>query len=383
MAGGLSFELIDSEEEKFVPTIKVIGVGGAGGNAVKNMIHHGLEGVEFIVVNTDLAVLELNPAPTKIQIGKKLTKGKGAGGDPEIGRRAAEESEKEIRDYLKDADMVFIAAGMGGGTGTGASPVIAEICKSLDILTVAVVTRPFSFEGMHRLKVAEKGIEELSKYVDTLITIPNDRVISLGSPQENFQNMLKKADDVLYYAVKGISELILKPGYINLDFADVKAVMQGTGAFALMGVGESSGEKRAEEATYLAISSPLLDDVSISGAQGVILNISVNPQTFSIGELQTITGIVSKEVDPQAKFYWGLVYDESLGDLLRVTVIATGLRSPEEENEVPEEQEEKVVNIAEGLKKREVKEREIDFEEDLVLDEETLDIPTFLRRNAD
>jgi len=374
---GISFELLD-EEVKVQPNIKVIGVGGAGGNAVANMIKNKLTGVEFIAANTDYRVLELNPAPIKIQLGKNLTKGLGAGGRPEIGRQAAEESEREIRDILKDADMVFIAAGMGGGTGTGAAPVIAHICKDLGILTVAVVTKPFSFEGRFRMKIAEQGLAELAKYVDTLITIPNDRLITLGSPQEKLADMFKKADDVLYYAVRGISDLILSPGYINLDFADVRAVMSESGGMALMGMGEAVGEGRAEMATQMAIYSPLLEDLSISGAKGVLLNISVHPDTLTIQETQIITGMVAKELHPDAKVYWGVVFDETLEEALRVTVIATGL----EGSKPVEEKSEKVVNIEEGIKKKEIKERKRKLTVEL-FDEEVLDIPTFLRRNAD
>ncbi|HAA83406.1 MAG: Cell division protein FtsZ [Thermodesulfobacterium commune] len=373
----ISFELIE-EEIKLQPNIKVIGVGGAGGNAVANMIRNKLSGVEFVVANTDYKVLELNPAPIKIQLGKKLTNGMGAGGKPEIGKRAAEESEKEIRDVLKDADMVFIAAGMGGGTGTGAAPVIANICKELGILTVAVVTKPFSFEGRHRIKIAEEGLAELSQFVDTLITIPNDRLLTLGSPHERLAEMFKKADDVLYYAVRGISDLILSPGYINLDFADVKAVMSDSGGMALMGMGEAAGEGRAEIATQMAVYSPLLEDVSISGAKGVLLNISVNPENFTIHETQIITSMISKEIHPDAKVYLGVVFDESLGEVLRVTVIAIGLESTKKE-----EKNGKVVNIEEGVKRREEREKVAKLEEDSLEDTDVLDIPTFLRRNAD
>ncbi|MDK2861362.1 MAG: cell division protein FtsZ [Thermodesulfobacterium sp.] len=373
----ISFELLE-EEIRVQPNIKVIGVGGAGGNAVANMIRNKLSGVEFVVANTDYKVLELNPAPIKIQLGKKLTNGMGAGGKPEIGKRAAEESEKEIRDVLKDADMVFIAAGMGGGTGTGAAPVIANICKELGILTVAVVTKPFSFEGRHRIKIAEEGLAELSQFVDTLITIPNDRLLTLGSPHERLAEMFKKADDVLYYAVRGISDLILSPGYINLDFADVKAVMSDSGGMALMGMGEAAGEGRAEIATQMAVYSPLLEDVSISGAKGVLLNISVNPENFTIHETQIITSMISKEIHPDAKVYLGVVFDESLGEVLRVTVIATGLESTKKE-----EKNGKVVNIEEGVKRREEREKVAKLEEDSLEDTDVLDIPTFLRRNAD
>lgn len=362
---------------KIQPNIKVIGVGGGGGNALGNMIKKGLQGVEFIAANTDYKILSLNLAPIKVHLGRNLTKGLGAGGDPEVGRQSALESEREIREYLRNTDMVFIAAGMGGGTGTGASPVIARICKEMEILTVAVVTKPFSFEGRFRTKVAEEGLEELKKYVDTMIVIPNDRLITLGSPQEKLFEMFKKADDVLYYAVKGISDLILSPGYINLDFADVKTVMSESGGLALMGMGEASGEERAEIATQMAIYSPLLEDLSISGAKGIILNITVSSETLTLQETQIITSTISKELHPDAKVFWGIVFDESLGDLLRVTVIATGLR---EGKEVSTPEKEGLIYIEESLKRKE--ERRKKFSLDFIT-EDLLEIPTFLRRSAD
>lgn len=371
----MAFDMVDQEEIKLQPNIKVIGVGGAGGNAVSHMIKRGLSGVEFIVANTDYKVLSLNPAPIKIQLGKNLTKGLGAGGKPEIGRKAAEESEKDIRDILKDADMVFLAAGMGGGTGTGATPVIASLCKEMGILTVAVVTKPFSFEGKLRMKQAEEGLEELRKYVDTLITIPNDKLILLGAPQERLYEMFKKADDVLYYAVRGISDLILSPGYINLDFADVKAVMTESGGVALMGMGEASGEDRAELATQMAISSPLLDDLSLSGARGLLLNISVHPETLTLQETQYITGTISKELHPEAKVFFGVVFDDTLGETLRITLIATGLER-EKRGEKPSD---KVISLEEKQKKEEIKR----FNWREWLDEDILEIPTILRKSAD
>ncbi|MGC9109473.1 MAG: cell division protein FtsZ [Caldimicrobium sp.] len=369
------FDMIDQEEIKLQPNIKVIGVGGAGGNAVAHMIKRGLSGVEFIVANTDYKVLSMNPAPVKIQLGKNLTRGLGAGGKPEIGRKAAEESEKDLRDVLKDADMVFLAAGMGGGTGTGATPVIASLCKEMGILTVAVVTKPFSFEGKLRMKQAEEGLEELKKYVDTLITIPNDKLILLGAPQEKLYEMFKKADDVLYYAVRGISDLILSPGYINLDFADVKAVMTESGGVALMGMGEASGEERAELATQMAISSPLLDDLSLNGARGLLLNISVHPETLTLQETQYITGTISKELHPEAKVFFGVVFDESLGETLRITLIATGLEREKRE----ERSSEKVISFEDKQKREEFKR----FNWREWLDEDILEIPTILRKSAD
>lgn len=369
--------LNEKEDLKIQPNIKVIGVGGGGGNALINMIKKGLQGVEFIAANTDYKILSLNLAPIKLHLGKNLTKGLGAGGDPEIGRQSALEVEKEIRDCVKDANMVFIAAGMGGGTGTGASPVIARICKELEILTVAVVTKPFSFEGRVRMKIAEEGLEELKKYVDTMIVIPNDRLITLGSPQEKLYEMFKKADDVLYYAVKGISDLILSPGYINLDFADVKTVIGDSGGLALMGMGEARGEDRAEISTQMAISSPLLEDLSITGAKGLILNITVSPETLTLQETQIITSTISKEIHPDAKVFWGIVFDESIGDILRVTVIATGLK---EEREVTTSEREGLIYLDESLKRKEEKRKKFSLE---FITEDLLEIPTFLRRSAD
>lgn len=372
----IPFDLVNQEDIKLHPNIKVIGVGGAGGNAVAHMIKRGLTGVEFIAANTDYRALSLNPAPLKLQLGKELTKGLGAGGKPEIGKRAAEESEKEIREVLKDADMVFLAAGMGGGTGTGASPVIAALCKEMGILTVGVVTKPFSFEGKIRTKQAEEGLEEIKKFVDTLVTIPNDKLILLGAPNERLYEMFKRADDVLYYAVRGITDLILSPGYINLDFADVKAVMMESGGVALMGMGEASGEDRAELATQMAISSPLLEDLSINGAKGLLLNISVHPETLTLQETQFITGTISKELHSEAKVYFGVVFDESLGDLLRITLIATGL---EKEKKLPKESD-NIVSFEEKVKRHETI-KKIDWEE--WLKDDILDIPTILRKSAD
>lgn len=372
----LPFDLLYQEEIKVQPNIKVLGVGGAGGNAIAHMIRKGLVGVDFIVANTDYKALSLNPAPIKLQLGKNLTKGLGAGGKPEIGKKAAEESERDIREILKDADMVFLAAGMGGGTGTGASPVIASICKEMGILTVGVVTKPFTFEGKIRAKQAEEGIEELKKFVDTLITIPNDKLILLGAPTEKLYEMFKRADDVLYYAVRGISDLILSPGYINLDFADVKAVMMESGGIALMGMGEARGEERAELATQMAISSPLLEDLSINGAKGLLLNISVHPETLTLQETQYITATISKELHPEARVYFGVVFDESLDDILRITLIATGL---EREKKISHEGE-KVISLQEKAKKQETL-KKIEWEE--WLKDDLIEIPTILRKSAD
>ncbi len=383
----MSFELLESE---YQAKIKVIGVGGGGGNAVNNMIAKGLKGVEFIVANTDYRVLDLSPAPVKIQLGKERTKGLGAGGKPEIGREAALEAEEDIRQALSGADMVFITAGLGGGTGTGAAPVIARISKELGALTVAVVTKPFRFEGRPRAKVAEKGLEELKREVDTIITIPNDRLLSLSSPKTKLLEMFRQADDVLYYAVRGISDLILFPGYINLDFADVRAVMSEMG-MALMGTGVATGEQRAEEAAKMAISSPLLDDVSISGARGVLLNITAHPETLTMEETQYISDLVAEEAHEEASIYWGVVFDEEAGEELRVTVIATGI-GREEEREEKEEEAAQVINLRPEPKKEEPRTQTLAAsvarkKRPRILErlpsEEELEIPAFLRRKAD
>ncbi len=386
----MSFEFVETEHQA---KIKVIGVGGAGGNAVKNMISKGLKGVEFIVANTDYRVLDLSPAPLKIQLGKELTKGLGAGGNPEVGKEAALEAEDEIREALSGADMVFITAGLGGGTGTGAAPIIARISKELGALTVAVVTKPFSFEGRPRAKVAEAGLEELRREVDTIITIPNDRLRALASPKAKLLDMFKQADDVLYYAVRGISDLILFPGYVNLDFADVRAVMSEMG-MALMGTGVATGENRAEEAAQMAISSPLLDDVSIAGARGVLLNITASPETLTMEETEYISELVSKEAHEEAKIFWGVVFDEEAGEELRVTVVATGIGakeevSPAELTEAPslEVVSEKVERLEPRPIEKKKEARASMRRRPRILDrlptEEELEIPAFLRRKAD
>lgn len=304
--------------------IKVVGIGGGGGNAVNNMICSSLKGVTFIVANTDIQTLNRSRAEHKIQLGVKLTKGLGAGANPDIGMDAALESVDMIRKMLAPADMVFVTAGMGGGTGTGAAPVIAQVAKEMGALTVAVVSKPFYFEGKKRLLQAEKGAAALADVVDTIITIPNDRLLSLASSKKAaFLEMLKKADEVLYYAVKGISDLIMVPGLINLDFADVKAVMSEMG-LAMMGTGIAKGEGRAREAALKAINSPLLEDVSIDGARGVLLNITCAPD-MTIDEVSEAAGIISEAAHEDAKIFFGTVFDEDAGDEMRITVIATGI----------------------------------------------------------
>jgi len=305
--------------------IKVVGAGGGGSNAVDNMICSALKGVTFITANTDMQALSKSKAEFRLQIGEKLTKGLGAGANPEVGRDAALESIDLIRETLGDADMVFITAGMGGGTGTGAAPVIAQAAKEIGALTVAVVTKPFYFEGKKRLLQAEKGVHALREVVDSIITIPNDRLLSLASKKATFLEMLKKADEVLYFAVKGISDLIMVPGLINLDFADVKAVMSEMG-LAMMGFGVSRGESRAREAALKAITSPLLEDVTIDGARGVLMNITCGPD-LTIEEVDEAASTITEAVHEDAKVFFGTVFDQDAGDEMRITVIATGIDS--------------------------------------------------------
>ncbi|MDR2891739.1 MAG: cell division protein FtsZ [Deltaproteobacteria bacterium] len=303
--------------------IKVIGVGGGGGNAVNNMVRSALSSVTFIAANTDMQALNNSLASVKLQLGEKLTKGLGAGANPMVGCEAAKESLSQIQDAIGEADMVFVTAGMGGGTGTGAAPVIAQVAREMGALTVGVVTKPFSFEGKRRLQSAEAGIAELRKYVDSLITIPNSRLVQLAPKNATFKDMLKRADDVLFHAVKGISDLLMVPGLINLDFADVKAVM-GESGLALMGAGVASGESRAREAAMHAITSPLLEDVSIDGARGVLINITSGPD-ITLEEVSEAAGIIQEAAHEDANIFFGAVFDESVGDNMHITVIATGI----------------------------------------------------------
>lgn len=303
--------------------IKVVGVGGGGGNAVNNMVISSLKGVNFISANTDLQALGRSEAEHKIQLGSKLTKGLGAGANPKIGAEAAIESMDDINKALDGADMVFVTAGMGGGTGTGAAPVIAQVAKEMGALTVGVVTKPFFFEGKKRLETAEGGIQEFRQHVDSLITIPNDRLLQLAPKKATFIEMLKKADEVLYYAVKGISDLIMIPGLINLDFADVRAVM-GESGLAMMGTGIATGESRAREAAMKAITSPLLEGVSIDGARHVLMNITC-ASDLTIDEVSEAAGIVQEASHDEVHVFFGTVTDDSLADEMRITVIATGI----------------------------------------------------------
>ena len=323
-------------EESPTAKIKVFGVGGAGGNAINNMISSGLKGVDFLAANTDKQALDVNSALNKLQLGANLTHGLGAGADPERGALAAEESVEAIRANIEDADMVFITAGMGGGTGTGGSPIIAREARSIGALTVAVVTRPFEFEGEKRMNAALDGIERLKKEVDTLLIIPNQRLRALGNKDTPFLQLMKMADDVLLYAVKGISDLITVPGFINLDFADVKRVMERMGT-AIMGAGRASGENRAIEAAQMAINSPLLEDISINQAKGVLLNITGSSK-MTMEEVMEGSSFIKNEVDSGAEIIWGMVFDDSMEDEMMITVIATG---------IGEKMDKKVVNLRE------------------------------------
>ena len=349
--------------------IKGIGVGGAGNNAVNRMVDVGVTGVEFIAVNTDRQALLLSKAPTKIQIGEKITRCLGAGGDPTVGEKAAEETKEEVSNALKGADMVFVTAGMGGGTGTGAAPVVAQIAKELGILTVAVVTKPFSFEAKKRMQNAERGIASLKEKVDTLVVIPNDRLLQVVERKTTFTEAFALSDEVLRQGVQGISDLISIPGLINLDFADVKTIMYDTG-MAHMGIGRASGENRAEEAAKAAINSPLLES-SVEGARGVLLNITAGPD-LGIFEVNTAAELVQKNIDPDANLIFGAVIDEKMGDEMSVTVIATGF----DKDRVPLSAlaVDKVID-------RTMFEKAPVAENNRITPQNDIEIPTFLRKN--
>ncbi len=385
--------------------IKVFGVGGAGGNAISNMIAVGLRGVDFIAANTDKQALDLNAALDKLQMGASLTHGLGAGADPEKGALAAEESVETIRAATEGADMIFITAGMGGGTGTGASPIIARESRNNGALTVAVVTKPFEFEGEKRMKAALAGIEKLKKEVDTLLIIPNQRLRALGSKETPFLELMKMADDVLLYAVKGIADLITIPGFINLDFADVKRVMEQMGT-AIMGTGIAKGENRAVEAAQAAINSPLLEDISIDEAKGVLINITGSTK-MTMDEVTDASTFVKDEVHKSAEIIWGMVFDDAMDDEMRITVIATGIGGEKDRKIInirdisPEETDENwTVRVKADLEKPTYQRRhaEEDSEERLketglnpgkrgifqrVFQKDNLDYPTFLRKQAD
>jgi len=321
-----SIEFAD-ETQEYQARIKVIGCGGSGGNAVNTMINFGLEGVEFIVVNTDAQALNHSCAPTKLNIGAQITRGLGAGADPDRGRKAAMEDVQRIKELISGADMVFVTAGMGGGTGTGAAPVIAQIAREEGALTVGVVTKPFLFEGRQRSRRAEVGLAQLAEHVDTLITIPNQKLLMLGEDDLSFVDAFRKADEVLFQAVKGISDLITQNGIVNVDFADVKTVMNNMGR-ALMGTGIAKGQNRARLAAELAVSSPLLDDISVDGATGVLINI-VGGSDLKMREIQEAASFVQEQAHEDANIIFGASVDESLGDAVKVTVIATGFDSAE------------------------------------------------------
>ncbi|WP_186577547.1 cell division protein FtsZ [Aquibacillus kalidii] len=362
-------------------SIKVIGVGGGGSNAVNRMIEHGVQGVEFIAVNTDAQALNLSKAEVKMQIGTKLTRGLGAGANPEVGRKAAEESKEQLEEVLKGADMVFVTAGMGGGTGTGAAPVIAQVAKELGALTVGVVTRPFSFEGRKRSTQAVSGIDGLKSSVDTLIVIPNDRLLEIVDKNTPMLEAFREADNVLRQGVQGISDLIATPGLINVDFADVKTIMSDKGS-ALMGIGIATGENRATEAAKKAISSPLLE-TSIDGAHGVLMNIT-GGTNLSLYEVQEAADIVTSAADQEVNVIFGSVVNEDLKDEIVVTVIATGFDEAQLAKAQPKQRP--VVNNASNSKPQQSERRREEGVRETVAstqpkskDEDTLDIPTFLR----
>ncbi|MCD6351701.1 MAG: cell division protein FtsZ [Armatimonadetes bacterium] len=358
--------------------IRVVGVGGGGTNAVNRMIQSGLIGVEYVAINTDAQVLDLSAADKKIQIGSELTRGLGTGGDPEIGRQAAEESRQEIMMALDGADMVFITAGMGGGTGTGASPVVAAISKELGALTVAVVTRPFSVEGRRRAEIASDGIARLKGDVDTLIVIPNDKLLQLTNDNPTIEEAFALADTILQQGVKGISEVIVVPGLINLDFADVRSVMSDAGT-ALMGIGESSGENRSANAAQAAIDSPLLE-TSIAGARAVLMNITAGPD-LGLSEAHEAARLVQEAAsggEGQTDLRWGLVVDEKMEGQVRVTIIATGFEegAPRGEEEAPAEQEEEEPDFSAATQRPKPA-----FTESVpTLEDDEEDLPAFLRR---
>jgi len=386
-------------------SIKVVGIGGGGGNAVNRMIEEGLGGVEFIAINTDAQALMLSKAKTRVRIGDKLTRGLGAGGSPEIGRKAAEESADELYEVLRGADMVFITAGMGGGTGTGGAPIVAQVAKELGALTIGVVTRPFTFEGARRIQTAEAGIEALKSQVDTLIVIPNDRLLQIVDKRATLQDAFRMADDVLRQGIQGISELITVPGLINVDFADVRTIMSEGGA-ALMAVGSASGDDRARRAAEDAISSKLLD-VTIDGARGILFNITGGPN-MGMHEVSEAAAIIKETAHPDVNLIFGAAIDENMGDEIRITLIATGFEQtrvtsrrpvqPQQRAARPETpaQRPATVSRAETTPQPEVLPEEQTVESDpptpsvrsggdefkrRVYDTDDLDIPTFLRRS--
>ena len=328
--GFFMFEIIESQQDNAV--IKVVGVGGGGGNAVEHMLTENIEGVDFICANTDAQALKNSNAKVLIQLGEELTKGLGAGANPKVGRDSAEENREQIKEILHGSDMIFITAGMGGGTGTGAAPVVAEIAKEMGILTVAVVTKPFSFEGKQRALAADEGISRLAAHVDSLITIPNNKLLTVLGKNISLVNAFKAANNVLLGAVKGISDLITRPGLINVDFADVRTVMSAMG-MAMMGTGIASGEQRARQAAEAAISSPLLEDINLSGAKGILVNITAGLD-MSIGEFEEVGDVIKEFISDEAIVVLGTVIDPEMTDQVRVTVIVTGLGDPQVRHQV-------------------------------------------------
>ena len=368
---------IDDDPPLTGARIKVIGIGGGGSNAVNRMIESGIEGIEFLVANTDLQALKRSRAPIKIQLGSRLTKGLGAGADPSVGREAALEDTDKIIEVLEGADMVFVTTGLGGGTGTGAAPIVASLATELDALTVAVVTKPFHFEGRRRMQQSDQGLRELRECVDTVITIPNERLLHTVDRGVSLADSFKVADDVLRQAVQGISDLITVPGLINLDFADVKSIMQGMG-MALMGAGRATGENRAIEATQQAISSPLLEEATIQGAKGVLINITGGPD-LTLFEVNAASSIIRESADDDANIIFGAVIDENLTDEMRITVIATGfdresasVASAAATTAIPAPPPRYVARPADDLPRPMLGTRVDD-----------LDVPTFIRKKAD
>jgi cell division protein FtsZ len=369
---------IDDDPPLTGARIKVIGIGGGGSNAVNRMIEAGIEGIEFLVANTDLQALKRSSAPIKIQLGSRLTKGLGAGADPNVGREAALEDTDKIIEVLEGADMVFVTTGLGGGTGTGAAPIIASLATELDALTVAVVTKPFQFEGRRRMQQADQGLRELRECVDTVITIPNERLLHTVDRGVSLSDSFRVADDVLRQAVQGISDLITVPGLINLDFADVKSIMQGMG-MALMGAGRATGENRAIEATQQAISSPLLEEATIQGAKGVLINITGGPD-LTLFEVNAASSIIRESADDDANIIFGAVIDENLTDEMKITVIATGfdreatsIASAAATTAIPAPPPRYVARPADDLPRPMMGTPRVD----------DLDVPTFIRKKAD
>jgi cell division protein FtsZ len=400
------------ENRNMAAKVKIIGIGGGGNNALNTMISSHLTGVEFVAANTDAQALAANLAPMKVQLGASLTKGLGAGANPEVGRKAALEDVEMIREILKGADMVFITAGLGGGTGTGGAPVIAEVAREMGALTVAIVTKPFHFEGKKRMQQAEEGLANLKMTADALITIPNQRLLSVSGKNMTLIETFKKADEILFHAAKGISDIIVGHGIINLDFADVRAVMSETG-MAMMGTGIASGENRSMEAAQKAISSPLLEDISIEGARGLLINIT-GGENMTLSEINEATSLIQKEAHEDANVIWGMVIDPSMREDIRITVIATGFGKAVEKrvdkpvpsglrrfSHIPgfKDRSKEIppfsISVKEGNREtpafmRRVKANErfdelkLDSPSDFTIeDEDRFDIPTFLRKQAD